>query len=245
MIRIRAFRAIDDKEACLKFIFGHTNVLASIGVNKVTSSNHDWMYNPSVFVIIVESTDGEKVYGGSRIEVASGISKLPIESATGYMDDQIYALVKEYAARGTGEICGLWNSREVAGMGIGSVFLTRACVTIAEQIGLNSLFALCAPYTVKMAQEVGYSIEYTLGNHGTFYYPKLDLLATAMILKDVDTLLLASEHERSSIFKLRNKLNQQLKEKLKTKDVEILFELEIPNIDDWKSSGLLTKLAHE
>lgn len=245
MIKIRAFRAIDDKEACLKFIFGHTNVLANIGVNKVTSSNHDWMYNPAVFVIIVESTDGEKVYGGARIEVASGIAKLPIESATGFMDDQIYALVKEYASMGTGEICGLWNSREVAGMGIGSVFLTRACVTIAEQIGLKSLFALCAPYTVKMAQDVGYSIEYNLGNKGTFYYPKLDLLATAMILKDVDTLSLASEHEHQSIIALRKNLNQTRREQIKNKEVEITFELQIPHLDAWKSSGLLTKMAND
>lgn len=243
MIRIRAFRAIDEKDACEKFIFGHTNVLANIGVNKVTSSNFDWMHNPAVFVIIVESTDSEKVYGGARIEVASGAIKLPIESATGFMDDHIYSLVKEYGSKGTGEICGLWNSREVAGMGIGSVFLTRACVVIAEQIGLQSLFALCAPYTVKMAQSVGYSIEYTLGNHGTFYYPKLDLLATAMILKDVDTLKLADEHERESVFALRKNLNQTRKELIKNREVEIIFELEVPNLDAWRASGLLTKIA--
>lgn len=96
-----------------------------------------------------------------------------------------------------------------------------------------------------MAQDVGYSIEYALGNKGTFYYPKLDLLATAMILKDVDTLALASEHEKESIEALRKNLNQTRREQIKNKEVEITFQLEIPHLDAWKSSGLLTKMAHD
>ena len=150
MISIRAFRAIDDLEACQKFVIGHRHVLENIGVKKVTSSKDEWMYNPGAFVIIVESLDGEKVYGGARVEVAGGSVKLPIEEATGYLDTRIYDVVKEYTPAGTGEICGLWNSREVAGMGIGSVFLTRACVTISTQIRLSTLFALCAPTFMKL-----------------------------------------------------------------------------------------------
>ena len=96
MISIRAFRAIDDLEACQKFVIGHRHVLENIGVKKVTSSKDEWMYNPGAFVIIVESLDGEKVYGGARVEVAGGSVKLPIEEATGYLDTRIYDVVKEY-----------------------------------------------------------------------------------------------------------------------------------------------------
>ena len=223
---------------------GHTHVLENIGVKRVTSSKDEWMYNPASFVIIVESEDGEKVYGGARVHVAGGTQPLPIEEATGYLDKKIFDVVKDYAAAGTGEICGLWNSREVAGMGIGSVFLTRASVTISTQIGLNTLFALCAPYTIAMAQNVGYHILETVGNKGTFYYPKLDLIATTMILEDVDTLKLASVEERDSIMSLRSNPNQVRVEVLRKKELEINYQLEIPNINSWYTAGILKFPAH-
>ena len=156
-VRLRAFRAIDDPETCRLFVEGHEHVLTSIGVTKVTSSKNEWTENPAAFVLIVESLDRKKVYGGARVHVSGGSQPLPIEDATGAMDKLIYDLVYDYAQYGTGELCGLWNSREIAGYGVGSIFLSRACVAISTQIGLKSLFALGAPYTVKMAENVGYS----------------------------------------------------------------------------------------
>jgi len=239
-VRLRAFRAIDDPEACERFIEGHTHVLTSIGVTKVTSNKNEWVANPGAFVIIVESLDGKKIYGGARIHVAGGTDPLPIEQATSAMDNRVFDLVWRYTNNGTGEICGLWNSREIAGYGIGSIFLTRAAVAISTQIGLKSLFALCAPYTVKMAEMVGYHIETSIGNNGTFYYPKLDLLATTMVLEDVDTLYAADGDERSAIFKLRNELNIVRLEQLRKKNIEIHYEIKIPNLEKWSLSWLLT-----
>ena len=232
-VRLRAFRAIDDPEACERFIEGHTHVLTSIGVTKVTSSKNEWMYNPAAFVLIVESLDGKKVYGGARIHAAGGTQPLPIEEATGSLDPAIYDLVWKYAQEGTGELCGLWNSREIAGYGVGSIFLSRACVAISTQVGLKSLFALCAPYTVEMGINSGYVIETSIGNSGTFYYPKLDLIATTMILKDTDTLNLAVEEERNTIFKLREKLNIVRREVLRKKEIEIHYEIKVPFLDRW------------
>ena len=242
MITIRAFRAIDDLDACHKFAVGHRHVLENIGVKQVTSSKIEWMYNPAAFVIIVEDTERTKVYGGARVEVAGGTTRLPIEEATGYLDAKIHSVVKEHAMDGTGEICGLWNSREVAGMGIGSVFLTRACVTISTQIKLKTLFALCAPYTIAMAENVGYHMLKTVGNNGTFYYPKLDLIATAMILEDVDTLSKGNSEEVGSIMSLREKPVQKRIETLRNKELEIHYNLEIPNINKWYDSGIIQNL---
>jgi len=242
MVTIRAFRAIDDYEACEKFMFGHRRVLENIGIQKLTSSKDEWMTSKAVFVIIVESEDQSKVYGGARVHVADSILALPIEEATGYLDPSIYDIIKHHAVTGTGEICGLWNSREVAGMGIGSVFLTRACVTISEQIKLQSLFALCAPYTVDMAKSVGYRLLENVGNKGTFYYPKLDLIATAMILEDVSTLYLADPFERENILSVRKNLNQLKTETLRKKELELNYQLQIQNIEDWYNSGIIQQL---
>ncbi len=232
-VRLRAFRAIDDPRTCELFIEGHAHVLTAIGVKKVTSSKNDWMYNPAAFVLIVESLDGEKVYGGVRIHVAGGSEPLPIEEATGRMDSSVYDLVYEYAKQGTGEGCGLWNSREIAGYGIGSIFLTRAGAAISTQIGIKSLFALCAPYTVKLAESVGYRIDTTVGNNGTFYYPKLDLLATVMIMKNLDTLTEADQDNKDAIMSLRKNSNIVRIETLRNKEIEIHYQIDIPNLDQW------------
>lgn len=233
VVRLRAFRAIDDPIACELFVEGHTHVLTSIGVTKVTSSKHEWTSNPAAFVIIVESLDGKKVYGGARVHVAGGTEPLPIEQATVGLDSSVINLVWKYAQFGTGEICGLWNSREIAGYGIGSIFLTRAAVAISTQIGLTSLFALCAQYTVAMAESVGYHLENSIGNSGTFYYPKMDLLATAMLHEDIKTLSTAHDEDRNAILKLRESLNLTQIEVLRKKAIEIHYELKIPHLEKW------------
>lgn len=228
-IRIRAFRAIDDPGTCLKFIDGHRQVLEHHGIIKVTSSNNEWANNPAVFVIVVETPDGQKLYGGARVHAADAITPLPIEDATGYMDERIYGIVANCAQEGTGELCGLWNSKEVAGLGIGSLFPSIAAVVIAEQIGLSTMFSLCSPATVRFNQWIGSSILKTVGNDGTFYYPKLDLLATAVFLADADTLLHAHPREREKMLQLRKNLRSTATEKSPFKDVSITvhYELEI------------------
>ncbi len=230
-IRIRAFRATDNPETCKKFIEGHRNVLEHHGIIKVTSSNNEWANSPAVFVIVVESLDGHKLYGGARVHAADGITKLPIEEATGFMDDKIYDIVAESAQYGTGELCGLWNSKEVAGLGIGSLFPSIAAVVIAEQIGLSTMFSLCSPATVRFNQWIGSSVLKTVGNNGTFYYPKLDLLATAVFLSDADTLTHAHPREREKMLLLRKNLRSTSIEKspFKNISVKVHYDLYIEN----------------
>lgn len=102
---------------------------------------------------------------------------LPLEDAIGKLDPKIYQVVSEYNKEGTAELCGLWNSREVAGMGIGSTLLVRACLAraglvLANQLQINSLFALCASYTLRMALGTGFEVEESVGDNGKFPYPK-------------------------------------------------------------------------
>jgi len=229
-IIIRAFRATDDKETCIKFIDGHRKVLENHGINKVTSSNDDWMYSKSVFVIVVETMDRQKLYGGARIHAVDGINRLPIEDATIGMDANIYNIVRKFAVNGTGELCGLWNSMEVAGYGIGSLFPIRAALVVLEQIGLESVFFLCSPLTVRFNKWVGSRILTELGNNGTFYYPKLDLLATAVVLENAIELNTAHPREQERIHIMRKDLNMSNIEKSPFKNISINvhYQLQIP-----------------
>lgn len=220
-IVIRAFRATDDQNTCLKFIEGHKKVLENHGIHKVTSSSDEWMHNKAVFVVVVESLDGEKLYGGARVHAADSKTPLPIEQATWTMDPKIKEYVRHYAKNGTGELCGLWNSIEVAGLGIGSLFPSRVSVVIAEQIGLDTMFSLCSPVTVRFNQWIGSEIFTQVGNNGTFYYPKLDLIATAVFLDDAVTLKKAHPREREKMLFLRKNHDCVLKEKAPFKNLEV------------------------
>ncbi len=226
-VQIRAFRSIDDPESCSKYIEGHIKVLENIGVKKITSVNNDWKDNPSSYTIIVESLDNEKVYGGARLQLADGFIPLPLELATGYLDNRVYEIVERLRPQGTSELCGLWNSIEIAGLGIGAFFMTKAGVVIAEQLNIKTIFALCAPVTVRFANKVGCILCKEVGNNGTFYYPKLDLIATVVLLNDTVTLLDADSAVRDSVFYLRKNLNTVLAEKVPRREemIDIHYKL--------------------
>jgi hypothetical protein len=232
-IRIRAFRATDDPETCKKYVEGHRKVLENHGIHKVSSSNEQWPSLRSVFVIVVENIDGSRLYGGARIHATDGVHRLPIEEAVYEMDPRISDVVKYYAQFGAGELSGLWNSKEVAGFGIGSLFPSRVAVAMAEELGLQIMFSLCSPMTVRFKDWIGGIELVSVGNRGTFYYPKLDLLATALYSDDIINLPLAHPRERQKIFFLRKNLKHVASEKspFKNVNINIHYDLEIKNAD--------------
>ncbi len=228
---IKAFRAPDDIEACQRYVEGHTRVLRIFGITMITSANVEWFTDPNTYVIIVESEDGEKIYGGARVQVAGGTLPLPIETAVADMDPTVHETIAEHAKEGAGEFCGLWNSRAVAGYGIGSMYLGRAAVAITEQLKLKTLFGLCAPATVRNSARVGFELATFLGNNGTFYYPKEDLIATAVSINDLQNLPTAEPAERDIIFNLRNNLVQdKLEPGPKDRVLGVNYRLAIPNL---------------
>ncbi|UKJ08999.1 hypothetical protein [Solitalea lacus] len=204
MIGIRVFRAIDDPDACQKYIEGHRRILEIHGVVKITSYKHDWVDDPHTMVILVEEQESGRVMGGARLQLRRSGQSLPIELALSKYDPKILEMVHQAELNGgTCELCGLWNSMEVAGMGIGSYILSRIGAAISTQLPIASIFVLCSPVTVRMGRRVGAVVERQLGNNGLFYYPKDDLIATAMLLSDCDTLHHADPKERELIFDLR------------------------------------------
>jgi hypothetical protein len=225
-LNIKAFRAIDDTDACSRYVEEHMNVLRLFGITMITTANKEWFNDPKTYVIMVMSEDEQKVYGGARVQIAGGEYLLPIEKAVTKFDSNIHKLVNNLSINGTGELCGLWNSREVAGLGIGSIYLGRVGVAIATQLNLKSLFALCAPATVRNCLRVGFQIETSLGNNGTFYYPKEDLVATAVLLKDTTSLLTADPNERDKILDIRsNPITQKNEISPKKQAININYNL--------------------
>ncbi len=206
MIRIRAFRAPQDPVACDKFIAGHRKILEIYyGIINITSDTNEWVTDPDCIIIVAEDTETNTIYGGARLQVVNGKHPLPIESAIMKYDPGIVSLVKhEHEHGGTSEVCGLWNSKEVAGMGIGSHILSLVGVAVSYQLGIKSIFVLCAPSTIKVSKSMGTKIVTSLGKNGTFYYPKDNFIATVMKLDDVNDLSTADENIASKIIHLKN-----------------------------------------
>ena len=195
----------------------------------MTSASIDWRYDPNTYVIIVESMDRTKVLGGGRIQIRSAEVKMPLEDATAILDSRIYDYVDKIGDNKVAEFCGLWNSKEVAGFGIGSIFLGRTGVAIITQLGITNLMALCSPATLRNCLRVGFEIIRELGNNGTFYYPKEDLLATCLIIKDIINLPTANPEERDAIMKLREKPLQESVEMGPKGELKLFYDIRINN----------------
>ncbi|MFC3881906.1 hypothetical protein ACFOSV_17050 [Algoriphagus namhaensis] len=233
MFRFKAFRAIDEPELCEKFVIGHSQVLKQYGVTKVTSSNNDWVSNPFVYVVTVEHMESGEIVSGLRIHIAHKNYPLPMELAVSQVDHKIFDLVKKYSVEGAGEVSGLWNSKTISGYGVGAFLLIRAGISLATQLGLGSLLALVAEYTLKPSLQKGFEIEMGIGNSGTFFYPKLDLVATSIVMHDPKNLPMADDFEREVIFDLRNNPVQIKKEEGPKGEFLVHYDLIVAN-PNWR-----------
>lgn len=231
-LRIHAFKAVDDREACMRFAQGHRNVLLNHGVKNVVTVKEQWMTDPNVWVVLVDSPDGSRTYGGARIHRSTVNNRLPIQDAIGYLDSGIDDFIKRNRKQGLGEICGLWNSIEVAGMGVGSVYLIRAGLSIVQQLKINKMFALCSPYTYRMAASFGFFQLQELGDKGKFNYPTDRLIATVTYQEDTLEMPGANDEQRNFILDLRSQPFQRRIETARNGSlVEVEYKLLLDNVD--------------
>jgi hypothetical protein len=161
------------------------------------------MSRDSVYVIIIESADRSHVYGGSRIEISEDGVSLPIETAVSEEAPEVSDFLQRHRDYRIGEICGLWNSHAVAGMGIGSVYSIRCAIALAGLINLQELVALCSPYTYRIAHRYGFRLLEEVGNRGAIPYAGANEIAHVTYQEDIGNLPNAADEERSFILDLR------------------------------------------
>lgn len=229
MLKISAFRAIENETTSLRYMAGHAQVLLDYGVTNITTNTDTWKDSPSVYGIIVENEAGDLV-GGVRLHVTDGIEPLPVEKAVGAVDPKIGEYIGEYPLGTTGELCGLWNARPVAGMGV-SMLLVRAVVAIASQVPLRSMFTFCSEYTTHMTGPMGFYPENTLGEEGRFYYPNRSYVSRIFRNPDVMGLSLAAEFDRRRVESLRAHPSQVVVEAGPKSNVEVAYDLQLPVVE--------------
>jgi len=226
---IRIYKAIDNLKACERFSKGHSEVLTGLNIKKVTSSNISWYDDPDVYLILIESQNGDDLYAGMRIHIKNKDYQLPIESALDKLDHDVSILTSREGESKTGEMCGMWCQKKMAGNNFGKIMMragvAKIAIFLAEKYNLKSVFTLCAPWTLKMVLNMGFQVEKSIGNKGQYPYPSPDLVATVCSLRDVETLKYALDNERDDILSLRKTPKQKKKEHIKLGIIEIEYNL--------------------
>lgn len=226
MIIVEAFVAEKHPRECITFIKEHTKVLQVFGFTNISSVNSEWAFSSSSILVTFRNSETNEMIGGGRIQIADGKLRLPIEDAVGEFDSSIYEKINsERLEHGTGEICGLWNTRKAARLGLGSLFIIRILVAVCSQLGIKSMFCLAAPTTVDSIKKLGGIVIEEIGDNGTFFYPKLNCITTAIKIPDIHTLEHAEKEERVSIFNIRNNWESIIPTALRNNIVEMKYSL--------------------
>ncbi len=201
-LKVKAIRAIDNPLLCQEYATGHRRLLEEYGVTSITSNNRRWDKDPGTFLVLARDMDSGELIGGIRIQRYSEHYNLPIQAAIGHLAPEINDRIHgDHVQFGTGEMCGLWNSKKVAKMKV-SWLLTRASVAICSQIGVRSLWGICADYTLPMFEDVGYRIVLDLGENGSFPYPTNQYVSHPVKM-DALTLATTNQQSKREIVKLR------------------------------------------
>lgn len=210
MYRFRAFQAVKEPELCRQYLAGHVRVLQDYGITNITSNNQQWMSWECVYGVYALDQNGTMI-GGIRVQLADGVNQLPVEKAVGRMDPRIHKIVNDFLPNGVGELCALWNSKEVAGQGL-SLLLTRAGISIANQIRCNIMMGICADYTMEMFRRVGFVVDESLGQDGTFVYPNENYVARVLGILNAKDLSTADDYDRERMQSLRSNPRQHYEE---------------------------------
>ena len=225
-ISIRAFRAIDDLDSCMRFRRGHLGVLEAFGF-ELSSSKEDWMSDPLTYVIIIESPDREITYGGSRIQLYGGDLPLPIESAIGDDVPELFQFLKSQEETKIAELCGLWNSVAVAGLGIGSTYSIRSAIALGKLLQFQHMVALCSAFTYRISHRYGFNLVRELAEDGKIYYPGANQYAHITYQSDLLNLPGTDKTEFERIMEIYSNPKLETQEKLGDYNVRICYSLEI------------------
>lgn len=219
-------RASDDYLLCENFVRGHRQLLA---VNDVDLGPIDtsWFSSDDVYLLVVRRPNAEEILGGAKLVIFDDNNNLPLLKLLNDDYPELIGYLREYSNRGLIEISGLWNSRSVAGLGLGSEHLIRTSIAICGLLKIETIVTFCSPFVTRFAELYGFTPLSQFGENGSIPFPDNRWMSTINILKDPRVMFGANEFERNLIFELRDKPNQARKFISRGKEINIKFELKL------------------
>ena len=175
---LKILRASEDVVLCQAMVEGHKRVLHAYGIKNISSFNTDWFGRDDVILIVAMSADGNKMLAGTRLQSGDNPEDFPLYQAVGHMDEGLKPWLSNLLKDGTMELNGMWNSIELAGMGLGVEWMVQSAMASMSILDLRNILALTSPVTRKMRDKMGWSIQDQFGDDGYFKYPNDKLLAS-------------------------------------------------------------------
>lgn len=219
-------RASSNYSLCENFVRGHHQLLS---VNDVDLGPIDtsWFSSTNVYLLIVRRAGINEILGGAKLVISDGRGNLPLMKLL--IDDypELEDYLSEYNESGLVEISGLWNSRSVAGLGLGSEHLIRTSIAICGFLEVSTIITFCSPFVTRFAELYGFSPLMKFGTNGSIPFPDDRWMSTINILSDPHLMSNANDYEREIIFNLREEPNQTRKFNSRGKQITIKFELEL------------------
>lgn len=200
-IQIIAFRAVDNYNRCIDYIKGHRKVLETHGFTHFLSNEESWMFNPETIVAMVYDPVRGVPLGGARFERRLKDNLLSFERVLMKTEPQLVNHISRRIKGGTGEICGLWNSKEVAGWNT-SILLARSVLIAMWDRDINTIFAFNARYTNRIPIRLGFRRLTIIGDNGYVPYPDDRFQAAIWRFEKKNGLKLADPYEREAMKKL-------------------------------------------
>lgn len=175
---IRVFRSHRDEALCHELVTGHQAVLNAYGIEQLITFDRQWIGDPEVIVLAAVSGRDGRVLGGARMYRGVRPNDLPMFRAVSHQDAGLGAFLAPFLAEGAYELGGLWNSMELAGMGVDATYLIQAAMATLPMLSARHIFALTSPVTRRMQAGLGFLTEPQVGDGGFFVYPTPKLRAT-------------------------------------------------------------------
>ena len=167
VITIKAFKAVNDPGASVKFQNEHIKILNSYGLTNLSSSNEKWMMDENVYVIVCELQSTKKILGGLRVHAKSFNNLLPIEEA---LQELNYTINEQNInVSNSGELCAFWICRDDRYITNLNKIIVNAAITLSYLLGIDTLIIFGSPHTRKIALDAGF--EYDPFNNRSFLYP--------------------------------------------------------------------------
>jgi hypothetical protein len=225
MIRIRCYKSQDDLPTSKRFLDGHRKVLEEFNLENISTNTPKWINHEGTYVIVAEY-NGELI-GGARLQIADNKLALPLEEAVAHYDSKILDLIKEKVNNGGAcELCGLWNSRLLPPvLGI-TRLISTAAVSIANQINIRNIFAICAGYTLYPAMRMGMEVQKSVGNNGEFIYPNSNFRARVLCMDGI-SLKTSNEDFKSEILRVRDNPNFSTFINLENEPLQLNYSLHL------------------
>lgn len=219
-------RASDNYTICEDFVKGHRQLLAVNGVDLGPIDN-SWFSSNNVFLLVVRRTNSEEILGGSKMVIYDGDENLPLLKLLKDDYPELISYLREFHGGGLVEISGLWNSRSVAGLGLGSEQLIRTSIAISGMLNVETVVTFCSPFVTRFAELYGFVPLSKFGANGSIPFPDERWLSTINILEDPMVMSKSEISEKEIIFDLRAKPSQVKEFNSRGKQLKIKFELSI------------------